>query len=116
MTDPKTDQLPEPRLTLIYRLEASVGEPLELGETSQGRRRIIPLTGGTFTGVARFVKEKNPRALGIAVETQGSVLGGGKPGDHRIEGIGSSFIPKTFDGRLADQIIKQSPLFTSGCK
>jgi cysteine synthase A len=65
-------------------------------------------TGGTFTGVARFVKEKNPRALGIAVETQGSVLGGGKPGDHRIEGIGSSFIPKTFDPTLADQIIAVS--------
>jgi cysteine synthase A len=65
-------------------------------------------TGGTFTGVARFVKEKNPRALGIAVETQGSVLGGGKPGDHRIEGIGSSFIPATFDAKLADQIIAVS--------
>ncbi|HLH07611.1 MAG TPA: cysteine synthase A [Terriglobales bacterium] len=65
-------------------------------------------TGGTFTGVARFVKEKNPRALAIAVETEGSVLGGGKPGDHRIEGIGASFIPKTFDGKLADQIIAVS--------
>lgn len=65
-------------------------------------------TGGTFTGVARFVKEKNPRALGIAVETQGSVLGGSPPGDHRVEGIGSSFIPKTFDGTLADQIIAVS--------
>ncbi len=65
-------------------------------------------TGGTFTGVARYVKEKNPKALGIAVETQGSVLGGGKPGDHRIEGIGSSFIPATFDAKLADQIIAVS--------
>jgi muconolactone delta-isomerase len=42
--------LPEPRLTSVYRLEAAVGEPLELGETAQGRRRIVPLTGGTFTG------------------------------------------------------------------
>jgi hypothetical protein len=43
-------RLPEPRLTLIYRLEASLGQPLELGDTARGRRRIVPLTGGTFTG------------------------------------------------------------------
>jgi Protein of unknown function (DUF3237) len=43
-------QLPEPRLTLVYRLEATLGEPLDLGDTAQGRRRIVPMTGGTFTG------------------------------------------------------------------
>jgi hypothetical protein len=43
-------RLPEPRLTRIYRLEAALGEPLDLGDVSQGHRRIIPLTGGTFTG------------------------------------------------------------------
>ena len=43
-------QLPEPRLTLIYRLEATLGEPLDLGETAQGHQRIVPLTGGTFRG------------------------------------------------------------------
>jgi hypothetical protein len=43
-------RLPDPRLTLVYRLEASVGAPLELGDTAQGRRRIVPLTGGTFSG------------------------------------------------------------------
>jgi hypothetical protein len=42
--------LPDPSLTLVYRLEATVGEPLELGDIAQGRRRIVPLTGGTFTG------------------------------------------------------------------
>jgi len=62
-------------------------------------------TGGTFTGVARYVKEHNPKALAIAVETEGSVLGGGEKGDHEVEGIGASFIPKTFDGSLADEII-----------
>jgi hypothetical protein len=45
-----TTTLPTPRLTLVYRLEASLGQPLELGEVAQGRRRIVPLTGGTFTG------------------------------------------------------------------
>jgi hypothetical protein len=43
-------QLPSPRLTRVFRLEASLGEPLDLGETTQGRRRIVSLTGGTFTG------------------------------------------------------------------
>ncbi len=43
-------RLPEPRLTLVFRLEAMLGEPLDLGDVSQGHRRIVPLTGGTFTG------------------------------------------------------------------
>jgi Protein of unknown function (DUF3237) len=43
-------RLPEPRLTLVYRLEAVLGEPLDLGEVSQGRRRIVPQISGTFEG------------------------------------------------------------------
>jgi hypothetical protein len=42
--------LPHPHLTLVYRLEASLGQPLELGDVAQGRRRIVPLRGGRFTG------------------------------------------------------------------
>jgi hypothetical protein len=45
-----TNLLPDPSLTLVYRLEAVLGEPVDLGEASQGRRRIVPLTGGTFAG------------------------------------------------------------------
>jgi hypothetical protein len=45
-----SDQLPEPRLTLVYRLEATLGEPLDLGEGIRGHRRIVPQTGGTFRG------------------------------------------------------------------
>ena len=44
------EKLPEPRLTRIYRLEATLGQPLDLGETAQGRRRIALFTGGGFTG------------------------------------------------------------------
>ncbi|HEX9119206.1 MAG TPA: cysteine synthase A [Terriglobales bacterium] len=62
-------------------------------------------TGGTFTGVARFVKERNPRAQAYLVESQGSIYGGGQPGDHKVEGIGSSFIPATADMTLADGVI-----------
>ena len=45
-----TTELPEPRLTRIYRLEAVLGEPVDVGDVSAGRRRIVPLTGGTFWG------------------------------------------------------------------
>jgi Protein of unknown function (DUF3237) len=45
-----SSHVPEPRLTKVYRLEATLASPLQLGETAQGRRRIVPLTGGTFRG------------------------------------------------------------------
>jgi Protein of unknown function (DUF3237) len=45
-----SDHLPEPRLTPVYRLNATLGQPLDLGERPQGRRRIVPLTDGTFNG------------------------------------------------------------------
>jgi hypothetical protein len=45
-----SDRLPEPHLTRVYRLEATLGQPLDLGDVAQGRRRIVPQTGGTFTG------------------------------------------------------------------
>jgi len=44
------DSLPTPSLTLVYRLEATVGEPLDLGDLARGRRRIVPLTSGAFAG------------------------------------------------------------------
>ncbi|MGH9586594.1 MAG: cysteine synthase A [Acidobacteriaceae bacterium] len=65
-------------------------------------------TGGTFSGVARYLKEKNPDVLTVAVETQGSILQGGEPGPHKVEGIGVSFVPKTFDRDVADEIVKVS--------
>jgi hypothetical protein len=45
-----SDRLPDPRLTMVYRLEATLAPPLDLGETPRGHRRIVALTGGTFTG------------------------------------------------------------------
>jgi cysteine synthase A len=65
-------------------------------------------TGGTFSGVARFLKEKNPHIHTVAVETQGSILQGGEPGPHKVEGIGVSFVPKTFDREVADEIVAVS--------
>ena len=65
-------------------------------------------TCGTFSGVARYLKEKLPRVHTVAVETQGSILCGGEPGPHKVEGIGVSFIPKTFDRSVCDEIIMVS--------
>ena len=80
----------------------------EIFDQMQGRVDAVVLgvgTGGTFTGVARFLKERLPRVLAVAVETQGSVLGGGPPGEHKVEGIGSSFIPKTYDASVSDEVL-----------
>ena len=62
-------------------------------------------TGGTFSGVARFLKERNPAVINVAVETQGSVLQGGPLGKHKVEGIGVSFIPETFHREFCDRIV-----------
>jgi cysteine synthase A len=84
---------------------------VEIWEQMEGRVDAFVAgvgTGGTFSGVARFLKEQNPSVLTVAVETQGSVLQGGEPGPHKVEGIGVSFIPKTFDREVADEIMKVS--------
>jgi len=65
-------------------------------------------TAGTFTGVARYMKKHLPRTLAYAVEPEGSILGGGKPGNHKVEGIGASFIPKNFDRSVCDAVITVS--------
>jgi cysteine synthase A len=80
----------------------------EIFEQMEGKLDAVVIgvgTGGSFTGVARYMKEKLPKVHCVAVETQGSVLGGGKPGPHKVEGIGSSFVPKTFDAAVCDEII-----------
>jgi cysteine synthase A len=63
-------------------------------------------SAGTFTGVARFFKKKRAGILTVAVEPQGSVLQGGEPGPHKVEGIGVSFIPATFDRSVCDRVMK----------
>ena len=80
----------------------------EIFEQMEGRIDAVVIgvgTSGTFTGVARYVKERIARALAVAVETQGSVLGGGPPGEHKVEGIGASFIPPNFDSSVCDEIL-----------
>jgi cysteine synthase A len=83
----------------------------EIYEQMQGRIDAVVIgvgTGGTFSGVARFMKQRNPRIQTVAVETQGSILQGNPPGPHKVEGIGVSFVPKTFDRAVCDAIIMVS--------
>lgn len=80
----------------------------EIFDQMEGRIDAVVVgcgTCGTFTGVARYLKEQLPRVLAYAVETQGSILGGGPPGPHKVEGIGASFIPKTLDRSVCDEVV-----------
>lgn len=63
-------------------------------------------TGGTISGTGARLKELNPNIRIVAVEPAGSpVLSGGKPGPHKLQGIGAGFIPKTYDAKVVDQVI-----------
>jgi cysteine synthase A len=63
-------------------------------------------SGGTFTGILRYLKEQNPDIRGVLADPVGSTMGGGEHGDYNIEGIGNDFIAETMDMSLVDRVIK----------
>ena len=63
-------------------------------------------SGGTYTGIMRFMKERNPKVVGVLVDPVGSTMGGGEHGDYDIEGIGNDFVADTMDMGLVDEVIK----------
>ncbi|MBQ3939959.1 MAG: cysteine synthase family protein [Oscillospiraceae bacterium] len=63
-------------------------------------------SGGTYTGILRYLKERNPAVRGILADPVGSTMGGGEHSDYNIEGIGNDFIADTMDMTLVDDVIK----------
>ncbi len=63
-------------------------------------------SGGTYTGILRYIKERNPQTKGVLADPLGSTMGGGEHADYNIEGIGNDFIADTMDMSLVDEVIK----------
>lgn len=65
-------------------------------------------SGGTYSGVVKFLKEKNKKVIGVLADPVGSTMGGGEHGDYNIEGIGNDFIADTMDMSLVDKVVKMN--------
>ncbi len=81
---------------------------VEIFEQMEGRIDALVIgvgSAGTFTGIARSMKQWIPDVFVVAVESQGSVLQGGEAGPHRVEGIGAAVVPATFDRSVCDRIV-----------
>ena len=63
-------------------------------------------SGGTYTGIVRYLKEQDPAVRGVLADPVGSTMGGGEHADYNIEGIGNDFIPDTMDISIVDEVVK----------
>jgi cystathionine beta-synthase len=83
----------------------------EIWEQTEGRITHFVCgmgTGGTISGTARFLKEKNPQVVVTGADPEGSIYSGDTPKSYKVEGIGMSYLPKTVDMRVIDKIIRIS--------
>jgi cysteine synthase A len=85
---------------------------LEIWEDTEGKVDVVVAgvgTGGTITGISEFIKTQKPELKAIAVEPENSpVLSGGRPGPHKIQGIGAGFVPEVLRMDLIDELIRVS--------
>jgi cysteine synthase A len=100
------EQFKNPANPEVHRLTTAE----EVWRDTEGRVDILVAgvgTGGTITGIAEIIKSRKPQFKVIAVEPADSpVLSGGKPGAHKIQGIGAGFVPDVLRTELIDEIIK----------
>jgi cystathionine beta-synthase len=83
----------------------------EIWEQTEGRVTVFVAgvgTGGTISGVARYLKEQNPEVIVVGADPEGSVLSGDTPQPWKVEGIGEDFVPKTFNSQLVDDWVRVS--------
>ncbi len=83
----------------------------EIWEQTEGKLTVFVVgvgTGGTLSGVARYLKERNPDIKIIGADPEGSVLSGGSPKAWKVEGIGEDFVPKTFNSQFVDDWVRVS--------
>ncbi|ABA23755.1 cystathionine beta-synthase [Trichormus variabilis ATCC 29413] len=83
----------------------------EIWADSQGKIDVFVAgmgTGGTISGVAKYLKEQNPNIIIVGADPEGSILSGDSPKSYKVEGIGEDFIPKTFNRQLVDEMIRVS--------
>ena len=83
----------------------------EIWEDSEGQVEVFVAgmgTGGTISGVARYLKSKNPGITIVGADPEGSILSGDSPHSYKVEGIGEDFIPKTFNRQIVDEMVRVS--------
>ena len=115
VTDAAADLVAEQRAAL-EAIEASDAGLTALWYSSGDDQPFVGAgTGGTFTGLARYFKEKDAGVRAVLVEPQGSIWGGGPPGPHKVEGIGNNFWPPALDRALVDEVrtVPDDPSFAA---
>ena len=103
----RPNQFANPHNPLIHALTTGP----EIWEDSQGQVEALVAgmgTGGTISGTAKYLKERNPGITIIGADPEGSILSGDSPRSYKVEGIGEDFIPRTFNRQLVDEMIRVS--------
>jgi len=103
----RPNQFANPHNPLIHALTTGP----EIWEDSQGLVEVFVAgmgTGGTISGTAKYLKERNPGITIVGADPEGSILSGDSPRSYKVEGIGEDFIPKTFNRQIVDEMVRVS--------